>query len=117
MKISSVELTVSAVRRSQYPEIEKPEFMLVGRSNVGKSSFINTLIHRKNFARTSSTPGKTQNLNFYLVNDGIAFEGRRFQHIVPKPRQPLYPSRFRQPPAKWKFSFRFLPLSRALHGR
>jgi len=71
MKISSVELTVSAVRRSQYPENKKPEFMLVGRSNVGKSSFINTLIHRKNFARTSSTPGKTQNLNFYLVNDAF----------------------------------------------
>ena len=48
-----------------------PEFLLVGRSNVGKSSFINTIIERKNFARTSSKPGKTQTLNFYLVNDAF----------------------------------------------
>ena len=69
MKISSVNLAISAVRRSQYPTDEKPEFLLVGRSNVGKSSFINTLINRKNYARTSATPGKTQTINFYLVND------------------------------------------------
>lgn len=68
MKINSVELAISAVRQSQYPEDKKPEFLLCGRSNVGKSSFINTLIERKNFARTSSKPGKTQTLNFYLVN-------------------------------------------------
>lgn len=71
MKINSVSLEISAVRRSQYPNSEKPEFLLVGRSNVGKSSFINTIINRKNFARTSSKPGKTQTLNFYLVNDGF----------------------------------------------
>ncbi len=71
MKINSVDLTVSAVRRSQYPTDNKPEFLLVGRSNVGKSSFINTLINRKNYARTSSTPGKTQTINFYLVNDAF----------------------------------------------
>lgn len=69
MKINSVELVISAVRRSQYPTDNKPEFLLVGRSNVGKSSFINTIINRKNFARTSSNPGKTQTINFYLVND------------------------------------------------
>lgn len=69
MKINSVNQPVTAVRKSQYPEDNKPEFLLVGRSNVGKSSFINTLINRKNFARTSSTPGKTRTLNFYLVND------------------------------------------------
>ena len=68
MKISDVSLSISAVRRSQYPTDNKPEFLLVGRSNVGKSSFINTLINRKNFARTSSRPGKTQTLNFYNVN-------------------------------------------------
>ncbi len=71
MKISSVNLEISAVRRSQYPTDNKPEFLLVGRSNVGKSSFINTLINRKNFARTSSNPGKTQTINFYLVNDSF----------------------------------------------
>ncbi len=69
MKINSVKQPVTAVRKSQYPEDNKPEFLLVGRSNVGKSSFINTLINRKNFARTSSTPGKTRTLNFYLIND------------------------------------------------
>ena len=69
MRITSVELKVSAVRRSQYPTDDKPEFLMVGRSNVGKSSFINTLINRKNYARTSSNPGKTQTINFYLVND------------------------------------------------
>ena len=69
MKITSVELKISAVRRSQYPTDNKPEFLMVGRSNVGKSSFINTLINRKNFARTSATPGKTQTINFYLVNE------------------------------------------------
>ncbi len=69
MKISSVNLTMSAVRRSQYPTDELPEFLMVGRSNVGKSSFINTIINRKNYARTSSTPGKTQTINFYLVNN------------------------------------------------
>ena len=69
MKILDVKLTISAVRKSQFPTDEKPEFLLVGRSNVGKSSFINTLINRKNFARTSSMPGKTQTLNYYLIND------------------------------------------------
>ena len=68
MKINDVSLTISAVRRSQYPTDNKPEFLLVGRSNVGKSSFINTLINRKNFARTSARPGKTQTLNFYNIN-------------------------------------------------
>ncbi len=69
MKINNVSLVISAVRRSQYPADKKPEFLLVGRSNVGKSSFINTLINRKNYARISSRPGKTQTLNFYLVNN------------------------------------------------
>ena len=74
MKINRVNLEISAVRRSQYPTDNKPEFLLVGRSNVGKSSFINTLIHRKNYARTSSQPGKTQTINFYLVNDEFYLE-------------------------------------------
>lgn len=71
MKILSVDLKNTAVRISQYPTDEKDEFLLVGRSNVGKSSFINSLICRKNFARTSAKPGKTQTLNFYLVNDNF----------------------------------------------
>lgn len=71
MKITDVSLAVQAVRRSQYPEADLPEFMLVGRSNVGKSSFINTLVGRKNLAYTSGKPGKTQTLNFYLANESF----------------------------------------------
>ncbi len=71
MKINSVTLKSLAVRESQYPTEKLPEFLLVGRSNVGKSSFINTLINRKNFAHTSSKPGKTQTLNFYNVNESF----------------------------------------------
>lgn len=68
MKIDNVNLESTAVRISQYPTDNKVEFLLVGRSNVGKSSFINSITDRKNYARTSSKPGKTQTLNFYLVN-------------------------------------------------
>lgn len=69
MKITKVQFTTSAVRESQYPTDKKDEFLLVGRSNVGKSSFINKLVNRRNIARISSIPGKTQTLNFYLIND------------------------------------------------
>ena len=69
MEVISVEEPIIAVRISQYPEDRKDEFLILGRSNVGKSSFINTIINRKNLARTSSKPGKTQTLNFYLVNN------------------------------------------------
>ena len=69
MKIDNSVLNVIAVRTSQYPDDLLPEFLLVGRSNVGKSSFINSLLGRKNYARTSSKPGKTQTLNFYLCNE------------------------------------------------
>ena len=69
MKIKSVELSHIAVRQDQYPKVLEPEFLLVGRSNVGKSSFINTIVNRKNYAHTSSTPGKTRTLNFYHIND------------------------------------------------
>ena len=71
MKINKCFLDTVAVRCSQYPTEGKPEFLLVGRSNVGKSSFINTIIEQKNLARTSQRPGKTQTLNFYLVNDSF----------------------------------------------
>ena len=69
MIIKSSSYAISAVKESQYPKDNLPEIALAGRSNVGKSSLINTLLKRKNLARTSSQPGKTQTLNFYLVND------------------------------------------------
>lgn len=71
MVIKDANLEVIATRRSQYPDAGKPEFLLVGRSNVGKSSFINCLLSRKNLAHTSSKPGKTQTLNFYGVNNSF----------------------------------------------
>ncbi len=69
MKFDKVELANVAIRTTQYPTDNKPEFLMLGRSNVGKSSFINTLVNRKNLARTSAKPGKTQTLNFYSVDD------------------------------------------------
>ena len=71
MKINNAVLGVIATRRSQYPDEDLPEFLLVGRSNVGKSSFINTILDKKNLARVSATPGKTQTLNFYLANNSF----------------------------------------------
>lgn len=72
MIINQSEFSVSAVKAIQYPEGGLDEIALAGRSNVGKSSFINTLLQRKNLARTSSSPGKTQTLNFYRVNSDQA---------------------------------------------
>ena len=71
MVIKDANLDIIATRRSQYPDDNRPEFLLVGRSNVGKSSFINSILSRKNLAHTSATPGKTQTLNFYGVNDSF----------------------------------------------
>lgn len=73
MKVTQAEIVISAVQQSQYPEDKLPEIVLLGRSNVGKSSFINTLIQRKGLARTSSQPGKTQTMNFYKINDAFYF--------------------------------------------
>ncbi|UOQ86184.1 ribosome biogenesis GTP-binding protein YihA/YsxC [Gracilibacillus salinarum] len=73
MKVSKAEIVISAVSEKQYPSDRRPEIALAGRSNVGKSSFINKLINRKNLARTSSKPGKTQTLNFYNINDILYF--------------------------------------------
>ena len=73
MNVHNAEIVISAVSPKQYPESQLPEIALAGRSNVGKSSFINTLINRKNLARTSGKPGKTQTLNFYLIEDALHF--------------------------------------------
>ena len=69
MQVNNVSMNLSAVSSKQYPDEGYPEIALLGRSNVGKSSLINTLINRKSFARTSSTLGKTQTLNFYNIED------------------------------------------------
>lgn len=69
MIIKEANLDIIATRRSQYPDDNRPEFLLVGKSNVGKSSFINSILSRRNLAHTSANPGKTQTLNFYGVND------------------------------------------------
>ncbi|GIP49520.1 putative GTP-binding protein EngB [Paenibacillus sp. J53TS2] len=73
MKVTKAEFIISAVGPDQYPEDALPEIALAGRSNVGKSSLINRMINRKNLARTSSTPGKTQHLNYYRINDRVYF--------------------------------------------
>jgi len=73
MKIRPVEMVISAVKPEQYPDDGLPEFALAGRSNVGKSSFINKMLNRKSLARTSSKPGKTQTLNFYKINNELFF--------------------------------------------
>ncbi|PTX59360.1 GTP-binding protein [Melghirimyces profundicolus] len=73
MKVTKAEWVISAVKPAQYPADALPEIALAGRSNVGKSSLINRLINRKNLARTSSKPGKTQTINFYRINDILYF--------------------------------------------
>jgi GTP-binding protein len=73
MKVTSSEIVISAVKPDQYPVESIPEFALAGRSNVGKSSFINKMLNRKGLARISSKPGKTQTLNFYIVNEVLHF--------------------------------------------
>jgi GTP-binding protein len=73
MKVNEAQFIISAVGPSQYPNDALPEIALAGRSNVGKSSLINRLIQRKNLARTSSQPGKTQTLNYYRINSDLYF--------------------------------------------
>ena len=73
MKIKKVEVAATAAWQSQYPEVKKVDIVLAGRSNVGKSSLVNRLINRKNLARTSSSPGKTRTINFYLIDDSWYF--------------------------------------------
>ena len=73
MNIHNVKLTISAVSPKQYPQTSFPEIAFAGRSNVGKSSFINKMLNRKSLARTSSKPGKTATINFYNIDDTINF--------------------------------------------
>lgn len=90
MKITQAEFVISAVKPHQYPEDALPEIALAGRSNVGKSSLINNLMQRKALARTSSQPGKTQQLNYYRVNDMVYlvdFPGYGYARVSKTERQ------------------------------
>ena len=73
MKITSAEFVTSATKPSQYPPVRLPEVAFAGRSNVGKSSLINTLVNRKHLVKTSSTPGRTQLINFFNINHQMGF--------------------------------------------
>lgn len=73
MKVVKAELQKIAVDAKQYPDDRLPEIAFAGRSNVGKSSFINSMVNRNNLARTSSKPGKTRTINFYIINDSFRF--------------------------------------------
>ena len=73
MIVQNPKFEISAVKPSQYPTNNLPEIVLVGKSNVGKSSFINTMINRKKLARTSSEPGKTRQINFYNIDETFYF--------------------------------------------
>lgn len=73
MIVKNPRFEISAVSKKQYPKGDLPEIVLVGKSNVGKSSFVNTMINRKNLARTSNTPGKTRQINFYNIDDKFYF--------------------------------------------
>lgn len=92
MNIHNVNLTVSAVRQSQYPKTGLPEIAFAGRSNVGKSSLINKLLNRKQLARVSQTPGKTVTINFYNIDDTI--------HLVDLPGYG-YAARSKEEIKKW----------------
>lgn len=73
MIIKNPQFEISAVKPAQYPKNDLPQIVLVGKSNVGKSSFINTMINRKALARTSNTPGKTRQINFYNIDNNFYF--------------------------------------------
>jgi GTP-binding protein len=86
MKIVSTEFLVGAVSSKQYPKNPLPEFAFVGRSNVGKSSLIKSLLNRKKLVRISSSPGKTREINFFKINDAMMFAdlpGYGFARVTP----------------------------------
>lgn len=70
---NNAKLVVSATKKEQYPELKEAEVVLVGKSNVGKSSFVNSMLNRKKLARTSNTPGKTRQINFYDIDNKMYF--------------------------------------------
>ncbi|MBY6801723.1 ribosome biogenesis GTP-binding protein YihA/YsxC [Clostridium botulinum] len=73
MEIKKAEFVISAVKKTQYPDDGRPEVAFVGRSNVGKSTLINTLTNRRKLVKVSSTPGKTRLINFFVINDNMYF--------------------------------------------
>lgn len=73
MNLNNARYELTAVRPEQYPQSDIPEVTFVGRSNVGKSSLINSLLNRKNLARVASKPGKTREINFYNIDDKLYF--------------------------------------------
>jgi len=73
MKILSAEFVISAAAPHQFPADRKPQIAFAGRSNVGKSSIINALLHRKNLVKTSAAPGKTQLVNYFVINEAFYF--------------------------------------------
>src|SRR5688500_16864058 len=81
MKITSAEFVKSAFERGHWPNDGRPEIAFLGRSNVGKSSLLNSLLQRKGLARTSNTPGRTQSINYFLVNDKTADNGGGFYFV------------------------------------
>lgn len=90
MKVKQAELKAAAYNIADFPRWDLPEVSFIGRSNVGKSSLLNTLIGRKNLARTSSTPGKTRGLYFYLLNEKLCFvdlPGYGYAKVSKKERQ------------------------------
>ena len=90
MNIHNADLAAVAVKSAQYPKTKIPEIALAGRSNVGKSSFINKILNRKSLARTSSTPGKTATLNFYNIDNClflVDLPGYGFAKVSPAERE------------------------------
>ena len=93
LNVNNVELIISAVSKKQYPEHNLPEVAMCGRSNVGKSSFINTILNRKNYARVSAKPGKTRTLNFFNIDSKVVLvdvPGYGYAKLSKKEREKLY---------------------------